>query len=246
MLPPLRFSSPSTSFRQQAATSFRKAASPPFGASSAFGALSRLFSAHCPPALFQTGPVHGVSTFRVTLARPVDPLGSRSPPGVTVTRERLPGPYRPGAPGLAPGAARPFRGATSGHGGRPLQGRYRASLPAGRRRFFTPVDRRDPPGLHLPGGHASIAGGPPVVLILSWTCIRCMECIDCVLQSLSSDRRDRLWRVGRPLRGFSPHRCSHGPAARCHLGTAIPAGTAVLTIPPSDSRSQVSPGTSSR
>jgi hypothetical protein len=77
-----------------------------------------------------------------------------------------------------------FEGRDPGHGGRPLQGRYRASLPAGRLGLFTPVVRRDPPDLFLPGGRASITGGPPDVLILSWTCHRCRECIDRVLQSI--------------------------------------------------------------
>lgn len=138
----------------------RGAAIPPVDASSALDALSRLFSAHCPPVLFQTGPALGVWTFRVMLAR-LNTLSGAA----TLLRLRH-------AWQIPPRSRRPFarRGsgtfATDSRSG--TQHRHALSrVDTGRafRRFAVgcspPDDRRDPRGLSLPGGHAPVAGGQP-------------------------------------------------------------------------------------
>jgi hypothetical protein len=121
-------------------------------ASSAFRALSRLFSTRYLPALFHAGPAHGVSPFRV-LRRPqssglfrasLPSCGLRAPiSAVPIGLESVSFPRSPTF------SSRPMRYGL-------LQGpsRFRASIPAGgcfsHPNYSFEMGSRDPPGLHPP------------------------------------------------------------------------------------------------
>lgn len=114
----------------------RGAASPPVDASSALDALSRLFSAHCPPVLFQTGPAPGVLTFRVMLVRLEALSGATTLLRLHHEWQVPPGSRRSVAKAMLRDVRDRFEERNPAPSC-PLQGRYRAGLPAVRRGLFT-------------------------------------------------------------------------------------------------------------